>query len=135
MDTGPLVAAFNRDDRHHKVCADLVERYPGPLLVPPTVIVEVCQLVEKELGSRSEADFLASFPDALIMVDLVDDDLRRMSALVNQYASLRLGAADASVIAVAERLNIPTVATLDRRHFTVVRPCHVDSLVLLPFEL
>jgi predicted nucleic acid-binding protein len=39
---------------------------------------------------------------------------------------------DASVVAVAERLGIGTVATLDRRHFTVVRPRHVDMFELLP---
>jgi len=48
------------------------------------------------------------------------------------YSSLPLGAADASVIAVAERLKLTEVATLDRRHFTVVRPSHVDALTLLP---
>ena len=39
---------------------------------------------------------------------------------------------DASVIALAERLKLTDVATLDRRHFTVVRPAHVDTLTLLP---
>ncbi|RCG31862.1 hypothetical protein DQ384_07825 [Sphaerisporangium album] len=55
-----------------------------------------------------------------------------MSLLVEAYAGLLLGAVDASVIAVAERLGITEVATLDRRHFTVVRPWHTTALVLLP---
>lgn len=55
-----------------------------------------------------------------------------MSRLVAAYANLPLGAVDASVIAIAERLNTPEVATLDRRHFTVVRPHHTHSLLLLP---
>ncbi|WTY93308.1 hypothetical protein OG589_39230 [Sphaerisporangium sp. NBC_01403] len=54
-----------------------------------------------------------------------------MSLLVEAYAGLPLGAVDASVIAVAERLGITEVATLDRRHFTVVRPWHTTALVLL----
>lgn len=58
-----------------------------------------------------------------------------MSRLVETYASLPLGAVDASVIAIAERLNVAEVATLDRRHVTVVRPAHTASLVLLPEEL
>ncbi len=135
MDTGPLVAAYNREDRYHEVCADLLERYPGPLLVPATVIVEVCQLVDKQLGSKAETQFVDSLLDAFTMVQLVDDDVRRMSALMSRYASFPLGVVDASVIAVAERLNISTVATLDRRHFTVVRPCHVDAFDLLPVQL
>ncbi|GDY33122.1 hypothetical protein GTS_47550 [Gandjariella thermophila] len=56
----------------------------------------------------------------------------RMAQLVKTYADLPLGAVDASVITVAERLGISRVATLDRRHFTVVRPKHVPALELLP---
>lgn len=55
-----------------------------------------------------------------------------MADLVETYADLPLGAADASVIAVAERLGVHQVATLDHRHFTVVRPRHVAALELLP---
>ena len=55
-----------------------------------------------------------------------------MAELVEQYASLPLGGSDASVIALAERLQVDKVATLDRRHFTVVRPRHRASLTLLP---
>lgn len=58
-----------------------------------------------------------------------------MSDLVEMYANLPLGAADASVIAVAERLELAEVATLDRRHFTVVRPRHVNAFTLLPERL
>ena len=55
-------------------------------------------------------------------MDLELEDYERMAALVEQYATLPLGASDASVIALAERLDITEVATLDLRHFRVVRP-------------
>ena len=51
---------------------------------------------------------------------------------MNRYESLPSGTTDASVVAIAERLGLTDVATLDRRHFTVVRPKHVDALTLLP---
>jgi predicted nucleic acid-binding protein len=51
---------------------------------------------------------------------------------VNTHESLPLDTTDASVVAVAERLGLTDVATSDRRHFTVVRPRHVDALTLLP---
>ena len=47
-------------------------------------------------------------------------------------ADLHLGTVDASVIALAERLGVTTIATLDWRHFTVVRPRHVEAFRLLP---
>ena len=65
-------------------------------------------------------------------MDLTAADYTRMADLVVRYASLPLGTTDASVIAVAERLGLTEVATLDRRRFTVVRPNHVDALTLLP---
>lgn len=49
-----------------------------------------------------------------------------------QYADLPLGSVDASVVAVVGRLGVTTVMTIDRRHFTVVRPRHVDAFTLLP---
>jgi len=55
-----------------------------------------------------------------------------MAELIERYQDLRLGTTDASVIALAERLDVNEIATLDRRHFTVVRPLHVQALTLLP---
>jgi predicted nucleic acid-binding protein len=59
-------------------------------------------------------------------------DLARMAELVRTYADFPLGAADASVIAVAERLDVTQIATIDHRHFRVVRPRHCDAFNLLP---
>jgi predicted nucleic acid-binding protein len=65
-------------------------------------------------------------------MDLTAADYARMAELVVTYGDLPLGTTDASVIAIAERLKLTDVATLDRRHFTVVRPAHVNALTLLP---
>ncbi|SEU39740.1 hypothetical protein SAMN05421811_11773 [Nonomuraea wenchangensis] len=89
-------------------------------------------MVERRQGSKAEPAFLRSFGSGVTLVDLTEQDVDRMSDLVELYASLSLGAVDASVIAVAERLNVSEVATLDRRHFTVVRPNHTSALLLLP---
>jgi predicted nucleic acid-binding protein len=58
--------------------------------------------------------------------------MRRAAQLVERYADLPLGTTDATVVALAERLDVREVATLDRRHFSVVRPDHVSALTLLP---
>jgi predicted nucleic acid-binding protein len=111
----------------------LFDDAPGPLLVPAPVLTEVCYLLERERGAQAEAGFLRSVrDDVFTLVALTAADLDRMADLVETYADLPLGAADASVIAVAERLGVHQVATLDHRHFTVVRPRHVAALELLP---
>jgi hypothetical protein len=66
------------------------------------------------------------------LVDLVDSDLRRMSGLVRQYADLRLGGTDASVVAICERLGIVTVATVNLRDFATVWPHHVPAFITVP---
>lgn len=133
VDTGPLVAMANEQDRYHVRCVEWFDEAPRPLLVPAPILTEVCYLLERERGAVVEAEFLRSVRDEVFtLVALTRSDLDRMAELVETYSSLPLGAADASVIAVAERLKVTEVATLDRRHFTVVRPSHVDALTLLP---
>jgi predicted nucleic acid-binding protein len=68
----------------------------------------------------------------MTVIDLEAEDWRRAGELVLRYADLPLGAVDASVVAVAERLGLTEIATIDRRHFSVVRPRHVDVFRLLP---
>ena len=84
-------------------------------------------------AARHRAAFLTSVATGEFeQVTITAADLARMAELVRAYADLPLGAVDASVIAVAERLKLTDVATLDLRHFTVVRPQHTAALNLLP---
>jgi predicted nucleic acid-binding protein len=55
-----------------------------------------------------------------------------MGELVRTYDNLPLGTVDAGVIAAAERLNVDTVGTIDRRDFAIVRPAHVPQFTLVP---
>jgi predicted nucleic acid-binding protein len=66
------------------------------------------------------------------MGDLLASDVARMAELVRQYADLPIGGTDACVIAAAERLHTRAIATVDRRHFTVVQPRHVEAFSLVP---
>lgn len=135
-DTGPIVAAAPVGDDHHRECLDLfsgLHRTNRSLLVPATVVAEVGYLLNRESGPTVEALFLTALADGdLTPVDLTGDDYRRAAELVTTYADLPLGTTDATVIAVAERLGVGEVATLDRRHFSVVRPRHVPVMTLLP---
>jgi predicted nucleic acid-binding protein len=102
----------NEQDRHHARCVELFDSAPGPLLVPAPILTEVCYLLERERGTHAEAGFLRSVrDDVFTLVSLTPADLDRMADLVETYADLPLGAADASVIAVAERLDVREVAT------------------------
>ena len=123
VDAGPLYAYVDRDDRHHHACLELLETHPGPLLVPILVITEVTYLLGTRLGVDAEVRFLGDLASGnLIPQPVAPADWLRIAELVARYQDLPLGTVDASVIATAERLSINDVATLDRRHFTVVQP-------------
>lgn len=111
----------------------LLESYPGPLLIPELVITEVAYLLETRLGWEAEVRFLGDFSAGnFTTAPVLPGDWMRIAELVARYHDLSLGTVDASVVALAERLGIEVIATLDRRHFTVVRPKHVRAFALLP---
>jgi predicted nucleic acid-binding protein len=131
VDAGPLYAYVDADDQHHDACADLLETHPGPLIVPTLVITEVVYLLGTRLGVAAELRFLADMASASFDVEPVHPtDWLRVADLVDRYRDLPLGTVDASVFACAERLGVDEIATVDRRHFTVVKPRR--ALTLLP---
>ena len=102
-------------------------------MVPTLVITEVVYLLSTRVGTEAEIRFIGDVAAGNLIVEPVAaGDWLRIAELVGTYRDLPLGAVDASVIAAAERLDVSQVATLDRRHFTVVRPAHVAALSLLP---
>lgn len=135
-DTGPLVAAALYTDIHHHECVELfsgMHLAGRDLVLPPPVIAEVGYLLAREASADVESSFLRSLADGSFKpVELTSADYTRMADLVDQYADLPLGTTDAAVIALAERLDVDEVATIDHRHFTVVRPRHVKAFTLLP---
>jgi predicted nucleic acid-binding protein len=96
------------------------------------VITEVTYLLGTRLGADAEVRFIGDLAAGnLIPEPVAAGDWLRIAELVSQYRDLPLGAADASVIAAAERLGIADIATLDHRHFSVVQS-RLGSLTLLP---
>lgn len=131
VDSGALYAAVDLDDAAHAACVE-VFRQGGLQFVYPTLVVgEVSYLVERRLGPGAEAAFLRSVA-SLDLEAPTAADWGRMADLVDQYRDFPLGAVDASVVALAERLGTGTVVTLDRRHFAAVRPAHLGTFRLLP---
>lgn len=133
VDTGPLVAYADATDRDHGPVAELLDRNTEVLIVPFTVIQETAYLLGRFLGATEEAAFLRSLGTAGMLVEQIGmPDLQRCAELVERYADSRIGIVDASIVAVAERLNITRILTLDRRHFSYIRPRHTPAFELLP---
>lgn len=118
-------------DPEHARCADLIVNAMARLVIPAPVLVEAEYLLRPAHGA-----FRALLDDvergSFAVVDLSPGELLRVGDLLDRYADLPLGFVDAAVLAIVERLRAPSLATIDRRHFAVVRPAHVEALELLP---
>lgn len=133
VDAGPLYAYIDADDGHHAASLELLETHPGPLIVPMLVVTEVAYLLAIRLGAEPEVRFLGDLAAGAFSVEPVAArDWLRIAELVVSYHDLPLGTVDASVVTAAERLGVDQIATIDRRHFSVVRPNHVPAFTLLP---
>ncbi len=135
LDTGPLYASLDRSDADHKACRELIEGTDGPLVIPAPVLVEV----DYWIHSRLHPGVLVALLDDIVagayrVEELRDEDYRRVRELCDRSADADVGFVDAAVLAIVERLNEPKLATLDHRHFGVMRPRHVDTLEIVPMR-
>ncbi len=133
IDTSAAYAHIDASDRHHPACADLLDSHPGPLLIPQLAVTEIAYLAATRIGTEAEMRFLQDLATGVFTTAAVAPaDWLRIAELVWRYRDMRLGTVDASAVALAERLGITEVATLDRRHFGAVRPSHAEAFELLP---
>jgi predicted nucleic acid-binding protein len=100
-------------------------------VIPALVVAETTYQVGRWLGASHEAGFLRGIASLDVEAPAAED-WPRIADLVEQYADVPLGGTDASLVALAERLDIETLVTLNRRHFGAVWPRHRESFTLLP---
>lgn len=131
VDAGPLYAAADADDEDHLACLTALSRTDLRLIIPALAVAEATYFVGRRLGATAESKFLSGV-GKLDVEGPSRDDFARMAELVEQYANFPLGGTDASVIALAERLDAPVILTLDHRHFAAVAPRHREAFQLLP---
>ncbi len=131
VDTGVLYALADRRDAWHKKVRAYLESSADTLLAPVTILPEVAYLLRHRISAQAEQAFAASLASGELAVeDLTRGDWTRAEELMSTYEWL--GLVDATVVAVAERLKLSSLATTDRRHFSPVRPAHVARFTLVP---
>ena len=131
IDSGVMFSAINQRDIDHERCRDLLSSGQFRLIVPALCLSEVAHLTERDLGPAVEERFVRSLADMEVRAP-DSGDWPRIADLIRRYADFPLGTVDASVIALAERMDVRTIFTLDRRHFGAVRPAHIEAFELLP---
>ncbi len=133
VDTNFLVAIANGHDRYHADCLALASVIKTGFIVPVTVLPEAAYLIHDRLGHHVMQEFVRQMIGPSWSIEsLKDVDLSRALEVLEKYQDNNLDFVDATLVAIAERLNIQRVLTLDQRHFRVIRPAHCAAFELLP---
>lgn len=133
LDTGPLYASLDRNDADYRACRQLIETTDQPLVIPAPVLVEVDYWISRRLHPGALVALLDDIAAGAYRVEnLAPQDYGRVRELCDRSADADIGFVDAAVLTIVERLGETTLSTLDRRHFGIMRPRHVDFLVLVP---
>ena len=133
VDTSFLVSLTNPKEVHHESCAMLARNLGERLIVPYVVLPEATYLIYKYQGHHVMRRFMRQMMHpAWNFEPLQQSDLATISTALGKYADLNLDFVDAAIVAIAERLNVSRLLTLDRRDFLVIRPSHCVAFTLLP---
>ena len=131
VDTGPLIALFNKNDDYHQRCVQTFKTLRFPLLTVWPVITEAMYLLSFS-GAAQDALWEWFKRDAMSLAALSATDVPRIQQLMKKYRDLPMELADAALVCVAEREKLRSLFTLDLHDFRLYRPSHVKSLELLP---
>ncbi|MBG1239853.1 type II toxin-antitoxin system VapC family toxin [Nostoc sp. NZL] len=133
LDTSFLFALTDKSDRNHSRVFNVAKTLSEQLILPTSVLPEVCYLISSRLGHQVMRHFLVELAASDIRLESIYfEDLERINEILEEYADSQLNFTDATIIALAERDNITRILTLDRRDFGLVRPRHCDYFELLP---
>lgn len=132
LDTGFLLAVIDADDNLHSSCVAALHSESHPVL-PDVVLPELSYLILRELGHSVLATFLrAVAAGELLQASSVPEDLVRAADLLEKYADNKIDFVDCAIVAMAERMDVSKILTVDRRHFTIFRPKHREYFEIAP---
>jgi hypothetical protein len=133
VDTSALLAFFDSDEPDHQAVTAVLSEATEPLVLSPYVVAELDYLVASRLGVVAELAVLRELAGgAWDLADFGTADLAAALAVVERYADQAIGLADASNVVLAGRYHTRTIATLDHRHFDVLRPLDGARFTIVP---
>jgi predicted nucleic acid-binding protein len=134
IDTGPVVAFFDRDDRYHAVCVDVLKKIREPLVTTWPVITECFYLLN--FSWEAQQDLWTFLQRGGVEVHApATGRYPRCRDLMEKYRDLPMDLADASLVSLAEELRISRIFTLDHKDFSIYRSGRREVFHLLPSKL
>jgi predicted nucleic acid-binding protein len=121
-DTSIIVAYMNAADAHHATVSAWLDELDDDLTTTPLIVAEVDHLIGTRGGRPAQAALRADLTAGAYLLDWWPGAIMTTVAVAERYSDTDLGLADASLVALAERVGTVDIATLDERHFRAVRP-------------
>jgi uncharacterized protein len=133
VDTSVLLAYFDAAEPDHDGVARVIEGSRDILVVSPYVVAELAYLVATRVGIEAELAVLVELSSgAWELADFSASDMEQCAGIIEKYRDQRIGIADASNVVLADRYRTRKIATLDRRHFEVLRPIGGGRFTVIP---
>ncbi|GIK58592.1 MAG: PIN domain-containing protein [Chloroflexi bacterium] len=133
VDASFLVSLTSVKERQHAACLQVAQGLNSRLIIPITVIPEAAYLIARRISHRVMRAFLSKLQNPQWQIESITAaDFERATQILDRYQDAELDFADSTIVAVAERLHVETILTLDRRDFQMIRPKHTPYFTLLP---
>lgn len=134
IDTGPIVALFDRDDRHHDLCVEILKDVREPFVTTWPVLTECLYLLNFSWEVQDNL-WLFIQRGGMEIYPLDRDLMIRCRELMKQYHDLPMDLADATLVAVADILEVPKIFTLDHKDFSIYRFKQKRRFALIPSKI
>ena len=113
IDSGPLIALFDRDDSYHKAAVNFIQNNHSELITTIASITETLHILD--FSRNAQVDFLRWVNSGALTIEpITANDFQRIQELIIKYADLPMDFADACLVFLGEKLNISQIATVDR---------------------
>lgn len=126
IDSGPLIALFDRSDKYHKIVLDFIKSYKGKLITSWAVITEVSHMLDFNL--QVQIDFLKWCELGGIEVYTISqDEISNIRVMMEKYSDIPMDLADATLMYIANKENIKNIVSIDS-DFDIYRTLKKQSL-------
>ena len=113
IDSGPLIALFDRSDKYHLASVEFIKKNKSELITTIASVTETLHLLD--FSRAAQIDFLGWINAGAVSLEpITSDDLLRIKELTIQYSDLPMDFADGCLVFLGEKLNIASIATIDR---------------------
>ncbi len=133
LDSGFLYASIDKSDNHHESVKNVAQTIRGNIILPVPAVTETAYFLAKNKGIEEIAKFLDSLSVTKFQLEPPNaEDYRRAAEILRKYNDANIDFVDACIVAIAERLNVTKILTVDRRHFGIFKPLHCKAFEILP---